>query len=72
MADFKGSACGREVLKSALTQLLLYYTRLLDLVKGAGPEGAALSGDAVMHDIKRFTRGALRLRHFRVVACAER
>lgn len=61
MADFKGNACGREVLKAALTQLLLYYTRLLELVKIAGPDGAALVRDAVtvpsiLYEIKRFNR----------------
>ncbi|KAK9786909.1 hypothetical protein WJX73_004682 [Symbiochloris irregularis] len=61
MTDFKGSACGREVLKAALTQLLLYYTRMLDLIKGAGPEGAQLVKEAVtvpsiMYEIKRFNR----------------
>ena len=61
MTDFKGSACGREVLKAALTQLLLYYTKMLELVKGAGPEGAALVKEAVtvpsiMYEIKRFNR----------------
>lgn len=61
MANFKGSACGREVLKAAMTQLLLYYTRLLDIVKNAGPESAAVVRDAVtipaiMYEIKRFNR----------------
>ena len=35
-----------EVLKAAMTQLLLYYTRMLELLKRAGPEGAALVRDA--------------------------
>ena len=61
MADFKGTTCGREVLKAAMTQLLLYYTRLLEIVKNAGPDGAALVRDAVtipsiMYEIKRFNR----------------
>ncbi|CAL5229904.1 g13324 [Coccomyxa viridis] len=46
MKDFRSSACGREVLKAAMTQLLLYYTRMLELLKRAGPEGAALMRDA--------------------------
>lgn len=46
MKDFRSSACGREVLKAAMTQLLLYYTRMLELLKRAGPEGAALVRDA--------------------------
>lgn len=44
-----------------MTQLLLYYTRLLELVKKQGPEGNALIRDAVnipsiMYEIKRYTR----------------
>lgn len=61
MKDFRSSACGREVLKAAMTQLLLYYTRMLELLKRAGPEGAAVVRDAVtipsiMYEIKRFNR----------------
>lgn len=59
--DFRSSACWREVLKAAMTQLLLYYTRMLELLKRAGPEGAAIVRDAVtipsiMYEIKRFNR----------------
>ena len=59
--DFKGNSCGWEVLKATMTQLLLLYTRLLDLLKASGPAGAALVQDAVtvtsiMYEIKRFTR----------------
>ncbi|KAK9908133.1 hypothetical protein WJX75_003087 [Coccomyxa subellipsoidea] len=61
MKDFRSSTCGREVLKAAMTQLLLYYTRMLELLKRAGPEGAAVVRDAVtipsiMYEIKRFNR----------------
>ena len=61
MVDSKGSTCGREVLQAAMTQLLLYYTRLLEIVKRAGPDGAAIVRDAVtvpsiMYEIKRFNR----------------
>ncbi len=45
-----------------MTQLLLYYTRLLELLKRQGQEGAALARGAVsipaiMYDIKRLTKG---------------
>lgn len=44
-----------------MTQLLLYYTRLLDLLTKAGPPGATLAREAVsipsiMYEIKRLTR----------------
>ena len=45
--DFKNSAAGKEVLKAAVTQLLLYYTRMLELLKRSGPECAALIREAV-------------------------
>jgi hypothetical protein len=59
--DFRGSVCGREVLKAAMTQLLLFYTRMLELLKRAGPEAAALVRDAVtvpsiMYEIKKYNR----------------
>ena len=62
MKDFRNSACGREVLRAVLTQLLLYYTRFLELLKRSGPEGLALVRDAVtvpaiMYEIKRYNRG---------------
>lgn len=47
MKDFRSSACWREVLKAAMTQLLLYYTRMLELLKRVGPERAAIVRDAV-------------------------
>ena len=59
--DFRGSMCGREVLKAAMTQLLLFYTRTLELLKRAGPEAATLVRNAVtvpsiMYEIKKFNR----------------
>lgn len=62
MREFKASqACGRQVLQAAMTQLLLYYTRLLELLKRCGPDGASLLRDAVtvpsiMYEIKRYNR----------------
>lgn len=62
MKDFNSAAgCGREVLKACMTQLLLYYTRLLEMLKRSGPEGQALVRDAVtvpsiMYDIRRYNK----------------
>ena len=44
-----------------MTQLLLYYTRVLELVKRQGREGGALAREAVnipsiMYEIKRITK----------------
>lgn len=59
--QFAGSdaAAGRDVLQASMTQLLLYYTRLLELLKRQGPEGAALAREGVsvpsiMYEIKAF------------------
>ena len=61
LRDFRSGPAGREALKAALTQLLLYYTRMLEALKRAGPQGAALARDAVtvpsiMYEVKRFHR----------------
>lgn len=61
LKDFKNSPAGREVLKAAMTQLLLYYTRLLELLRRSGGDGVALARDAVtvqsiMYEIKRYNR----------------
>ena len=50
-----------EVLKAALTKLLLTYTKMLDALKEAGPEGAALLKEAInvpsiMYEIKKYSR----------------
>jgi hypothetical protein len=47
----------RDVLQASMTQLLLYYTRMLELLKRQGPEGTALAREAVnipaiMYEIK--------------------
>ena len=41
------AAVAREVLQAALTQLLLHYSRAVDLVRRQGSEGAALAREAV-------------------------
>ncbi len=58
MKDFNKSSCGKEVVRAAMTQLLLYYNRAMDLIKKAGKEGAELARDAVtvpsiMYECKR-------------------
>ena len=52
---------GMDILKQVLTQLLLYYTRFLDLVKQAFPHGPPfaqyiLSIPTLMNEIKHFSR----------------
>jgi hypothetical protein len=49
------------VLQASMTQLLLYYTRMLELLKKQGPEGTALAREvvnipAIMYEIKRITK----------------
>lgn len=61
MREFKGSPSGREVLKAAMTQLLLFYTKFLDHLKASGPDGSAVAREAVtvpsiMYEIKRYNR----------------
>lgn len=48
-------------LQASMTQLLLYYTRLLELLKKQGPDGLALAREgvnipAIMYEIKRITK----------------
>ena len=56
-----GVVQGMEILKRALTQLLLYYTRFLDVVKRHCREHATLSRDMVnipslIAEIKKYSR----------------
>jgi hypothetical protein len=49
------------LLQASMTQLLLYYTRMLELLKKQGPEGTALAREvvnipAIMYEIKRITK----------------
>lgn len=49
------------MLQASMTQLLLYYTRMLELLKKQGPDGMALTREAVnipaiMYEIKRITK----------------
>eukprot|EP01025_Chloroclados_australasicus_P044739 TRINITY_DN4875_c0_g2_i1.p1 TRINITY_DN4875_c0_g2~~TRINITY_DN4875_c0_g2_i1.p1 ORF type:complete len:435 (+),score=38.83 TRINITY_DN4875_c0_g2_i1:1023-2327(+) len=50
-----------EVLKSCFTQLMLYYTRMQELLKKQGPEGnavlkEAVSTAAIVYEIKQYTK----------------
>jgi len=61
LKSFANFKLGTEILKKVLTQLLLYYTRFLDLVKQAYPGGAPfaqyiLSIPTLMNEIKHFSR----------------
>jgi hypothetical protein len=59
--SFANFLLGQDILKQVLTQLLLYYTRLLDLVKTAYPSGAPfakfiLSYPTLMKEIHTFSK----------------
>ena len=59
--SFANFHLGQDILKQVLTQLLLYYTRFLDLVKTAYPNGAPfakfiLSIPTLMSEIRTFSR----------------
>lgn len=47
--------------QASMTQLLLYYTRMLELLKKQGPAGVSLAREgvnipAIMYEIKRITK----------------
>eukprot|EP00249_Psilotum_nudum_P015105 c25168_g1_i1 orf=345-2651(-) len=60
ITSFSNFLCGMEILRAALTQLLLYYTRLCDCIKRV--EGAAalnkdlVSISSIMYEIKKYSR----------------
>lgn len=56
--QFARNGGGRDVLQASMTALLQYYTRMLELVKRQGPEGQAVTKEAVsipaiMYEIRR-------------------
>ncbi|KAF5749309.1 vacuolar protein sorting-associated protein 52 A [Tripterygium wilfordii] len=60
ITSFSNFLCGMEILKAALTQLLLYYTRLSDCIKRI-VGGSALNKDlvsisSIMYEIKKYSR----------------
>eukprot|EP00965_Chrysotila_dentata_P188888 6173002-Pleurochrysis_carterae.AAC.1 len=61
LRSFASFKLGMDILKQVLTQLLLYYTRFLDIVKQTYPNGAPfaryiLSIPTLMNEIKNFSR----------------
>lgn len=60
ITSFSNFLSGMDILKSALTQLLLYYTRLSECVKGIAG-GSALNKDlvsisSILYEIKKYSR----------------
>ncbi|KAK1407641.1 hypothetical protein QVD17_39262 [Tagetes erecta] len=60
ITSFSNFLCGMEILRAALTQLLLYYTRLSDCMKKIAG-GSALNKDlvsisSIMYEIRKFSR----------------
>mmetsp|Transcript_23537 Transcript_23537/g.64882 ORF Transcript_23537/g.64882 Transcript_23537/m.64882 type:complete len:760 (+) Transcript_23537:107-2386(+) len=56
--QFARNGGGRDVLQASMTALLQYYTRMLELLKRQGPQGQAVTRDAVsipaiMYEIRR-------------------
>ncbi|KAL3686247.1 hypothetical protein R1sor_004269 [Riccia sorocarpa] len=60
ITSFSNFVCGMEILRAALTQLLLYYTRLSDCLKrvtGAAELGKdVVSISTIMYEIKKYSR----------------
>lgn len=60
ITSFSNFLCGMEILRAALTQLLLYHTRLSDCIKNI-PGGSALNKDlisisSIMYEIRKYSR----------------
>nr|GMN68898.1 hypothetical protein TIFTF001_037949 [Ficus carica]GMN68904.1 hypothetical protein TIFTF001_037955 [Ficus carica] len=60
ITSFSNFLCGMEILRAALTQLLLYYTRLSDCIKKI-VGGSALNKDlvsisSIMYEIRKYSR----------------
>ncbi|XP_068662145.1 vacuolar protein sorting-associated protein 52 A isoform X2 [Aristolochia californica] len=60
ITSFSNFLCGMEILRAALTQLLLYYTRLTDSIKRVAG-GTQLNKDlvslsSIMYEIKKYSR----------------
>lgn len=60
ITSFSNFLCGMDILRAALTQLLLYYTRLSDSMKRIAG-GTALNKDlvsisSIMYEVKKFSR----------------
>ncbi|XP_052200903.1 vacuolar protein sorting-associated protein 52 A isoform X2 [Diospyros lotus] len=60
ITSFSNFLCGMEILRAALTQMLLYYTRLSDCIKRT-EGGPALNKDlvsisSIMYEIRKYSR----------------
>ncbi|CAK9151919.1 unnamed protein product [Ilex paraguariensis] len=60
ITSFSNFLCGMEILRAALTQLLLYYTRLSDCIKRIA-SGSVLNKDlvsisSIMYEIRKYSR----------------
>ncbi|XP_010553243.1 PREDICTED: vacuolar protein sorting-associated protein 52 A-like [Tarenaya hassleriana] len=60
ITSFSNFLCGMEILRAALTQLLLYYTRLTDCIKNLDG-GSALNKDlvsisSIMFEIRKYSK----------------
>lgn len=60
ITSFSNFLCGMEILRAALTQLLLYYTRLTDCIKNIAG-GSSLNKDlvsisSIMYEIRKYSR----------------
>ncbi|OWM63440.1 hypothetical protein CDL15_Pgr022185 [Punica granatum] len=60
ITSFSNFLCGMDILRAALTQLLLYYTRLSDCIKRI-PGGSVLNKDlvsisSIMYEIRKYSR----------------
>ncbi|GAB4861174.1 Vacuolar protein sorting-associated protein 52 [Ancistrocladus abbreviatus] len=60
ITSFSSFVCGMEILRMALTQLLLYYTRFADCIKiisgGSGLNKDLVSIQLIIHEIRKYSR----------------
>ncbi|KAL7145745.1 hypothetical protein ABFS83_07G107300 [Erythranthe nasuta] len=60
ITSFSNFLCGMEILRAALTQLLLYYTRLSDCMKriagGSSLNKDLVSISSIMYEIRKYSR----------------
>ncbi|KAK0600536.1 hypothetical protein LWI29_015968 [Acer saccharum] len=60
ITSFSNFLCGMEILRAALTQLLLYYTRLSDCIKrivgGSTLNKDLVSISSIMYEIRKYSR----------------
>ncbi|KAG5562483.1 hypothetical protein RHGRI_005269 [Rhododendron griersonianum] len=60
ITSFSNFLCGMDILRAALTQLLLYYTRLSDCIKrivgGSSLNKDLVSISSIMYEIRKYSR----------------